>query len=104
MGPPCVPSLRRTRQGNPANAGASRGGWRGDVDPKEPAHGGERSGRRGADDRRGECRLRRRLSVRGGAAFNADDVIATFERVANVPNSLNSFAQFVRGGASVTKQ
>jgi peptide/nickel transport system substrate-binding protein len=43
-----------------------------------------------------EIRLRKGVKFHNGQNFTADDVIATFKRVPNVPNSPASFAFFVR--------
>ena len=43
-----------------------------------------------------EVRLRKGVKFHNGQEFTADDVIATFKRVPNVPNSPASFAFFVR--------
>lgn len=43
-----------------------------------------------------EIRLRKGVKFHNGQEFGADDVIATFKRVPNVPNSPASFAFFVR--------
>jgi peptide/nickel transport system substrate-binding protein len=43
-----------------------------------------------------EIKLRKGVKFHNGQEFTADDVIATFKRVPNVPNSPASFAFFVR--------
>jgi len=43
-----------------------------------------------------EIKLRKGIKFHNGQEFTADDVIATFKRVPNVPNSPASFAFFVR--------
>ncbi len=43
-----------------------------------------------------EIKLRKGVKFHNGQNFTADDVIATFKRVPNVPNSPASFAFFVR--------
>lgn len=44
-----------------------------------------------------EFRLRGNVRFHDGAPFTAEDVVFTFARVPEVPNSPNSFAQFTRG-------
>jgi peptide/nickel transport system substrate-binding protein len=51
---------------------------------------------RALSDTEWEIKLRRNVKWHNGADFTADDVIATFKRVPNVPNSPASFAVFVR--------
>lgn len=55
------------------------------------------------DDHTWEFRLRRNVVFHDGSPFTADDVIFTIERVPNVANSPNSFAQFTRGIESMKK-
>lgn len=55
------------------------------------------------DDTTWEFTLRRGVRFHDGSEFNADDVIATYNRVPNVPNSPNSFAQFTRPIAEIIK-
>jgi peptide/nickel transport system substrate-binding protein len=49
-----------------------------------------------------EVKLRKNVKWHDGTPFTADDVIATFKRVPNVPNSPASFALFVKPVASIT--
>ena len=49
------------------------------------------------DDRTWEFILRKNVKFHNGASFSADDVIASMERAANVPNSPSSFATFTKG-------
>ncbi|MGH9033444.1 MAG: ABC transporter substrate-binding protein [Acidimicrobiia bacterium] len=49
------------------------------------------------DDTTWEFKLREGVTFHDGAPFNADDVIFTFERVPNVPNSPSSFALYTTG-------
>ena len=49
------------------------------------------------DDRTWEFKLRPGVTFHNGAAFTAEDVIATMQRAANVPNSPSSFATFIKG-------
>ena len=49
------------------------------------------------DDRTWEFALRKNVKFHNGAAFTAEDVIASMERAANVPNSPSSFATFTKG-------
>ena len=49
------------------------------------------------DERTWEFKLRPDVSFHNGAAFTAEDVVATMQRAANVPNSPSSFATFIKG-------
>ena len=49
------------------------------------------------DDRTWEFTLRKNVKFHNGASFSAEDVIASMERAANVPNSPSSFATFTKG-------
>ena len=49
------------------------------------------------DDTTWEFKLRRGVKFFDGTEFTADDVIATYRRVPNVPRSPASFAQFISG-------
>ena len=49
------------------------------------------------DENTWEFKLRRGVTFHNGATFSAEDVIATMERAANVPNSPSSFATFIKG-------
>jgi peptide/nickel transport system substrate-binding protein len=49
------------------------------------------------DERTWEFKLRKGVKFHNGAAFTSEDVIATMERAANVPNSPSSFATFIKG-------
>ena len=51
---------------------------------------------RALSDTEWEFKLRKGVKWHDGKPFTADDVIATFKRVPNVPNSPSSFAVFVR--------
>ena len=44
-----------------------------------------------------EFKLRKGVSFHNGAAFTAEDVIATMKRAADVPNSPSSFGTFIKG-------
>jgi peptide/nickel transport system substrate-binding protein len=48
------------------------------------------------DDLTWEVKLRRNVKFHDGSPFTAEDVIATFKRVPNVPNSPSSMATFVK--------
>lgn len=52
---------------------------------------------RPVDDTTWEFKLRRGVKFHDGTEFTADDAIATFKRVPNVPRSPASFAQFITG-------
>jgi peptide/nickel transport system substrate-binding protein len=49
------------------------------------------------DDRTWEFALRKNVKFHNGSAFTSEDVIASMERAANVPNSPSSFATFTKG-------
>ncbi len=49
------------------------------------------------DDNTWEFKLRRNVKFFDGSDFTADDVLATFKRVPNVPRSPSSFASFISG-------
>ena len=44
-----------------------------------------------------EFHLRPNVKFQNGATFSAEDVVATMQRAANVPNSPSSFATFIKG-------
>ena len=50
-----------------------------------------------------EIRLRKGVVFHNGAPFTAEDVIFTWARVPDVPNSPNSFSQFTRGVEKIIK-
>ncbi|MEM9148181.1 MAG: ABC transporter substrate-binding protein [Pseudomonadota bacterium] len=49
------------------------------------------------DDTTWEFKLREGVSFHDGSAFDADDVVCSFERAPNVPNSPSSFATYTKG-------
>ena len=49
------------------------------------------------DDNTWEFKLRSGVKFHNGAAFSAEDVVATMQRAANVPNSTSSFGTFIKG-------
>ena len=49
------------------------------------------------DDNTWEFKLRAGVKFHNGSAFSAEDVVATMQRAANVPNSPSSFATFIKG-------
>lgn len=49
------------------------------------------------DDLTWEFKLREGVTFHDGAPFNADDVVCTFERAPNVPDSPSSFGTFTKG-------
>ena len=49
------------------------------------------------DDNTWEFKLRSGVKFHNGAAFSAEDVVATMQRAANVPNSPSSFGTFIKG-------
>ncbi len=48
------------------------------------------------DDTTWEFRLRQGVTFHDGSAFDAEDVVATFNRIPTVPDSPNSFTRYVR--------
>jgi peptide/nickel transport system substrate-binding protein len=52
------------------------------------------------DDNTWEFKLRRGVKFFDGSEFTADDVLATFKRLPNVPRSPSSFAPFIAGRPS----
>jgi peptide/nickel transport system substrate-binding protein len=51
---------------------------------------------RAIDDLTWEFKLRRNVKFHDGTPFTADDVVATYKRVPNVPNSPSSYATFTK--------
>jgi peptide/nickel transport system substrate-binding protein len=51
---------------------------------------------RAIDDHTWEFKLRRNVKFHDGTPFTADDVVATYKRVPNVPQSPSSYATFVK--------
>ncbi|MEM7424013.1 MAG: ABC transporter substrate-binding protein, partial [Pseudomonadota bacterium] len=49
------------------------------------------------DDLTWEFKLREGVTYHDGSAFNADDIVCSFERAPNVPNSPSSFATYTKG-------
>jgi peptide/nickel transport system substrate-binding protein len=49
------------------------------------------------DDSTWEFKLRPGVKFHNGSTFSAEDVVATMQRAANVPNSPSSFATFIKG-------
>ena len=49
------------------------------------------------DENTWEFNLRPGVKFHNGATFGAEDVVATMQRAANVPNSPSSFATFIKG-------
>ena len=49
------------------------------------------------DENTWEFNLRPGVQFHNGATFGAEDVVATMQRAANVPNSPSSFATFIKG-------
>lgn len=49
------------------------------------------------DDLTWEIKLREGVTFHDGSAFNADDVVASFKRAPDVPNSPSSFATYTKG-------
>ena len=65
---------------------------------REPEARAGRSRRRGRplDDLTWEFKLRKNVKFHDGTPFTADDVVATYKRVPNVPNSPSSIATFTK--------
>ncbi len=53
------------------------------------------------DDLTWEFKLRKGVKFHDGTPFTADDVIFTFERAPNVPNSPSSFATYIKGKTAI---
>ena len=66
-----------------------------ELDPQLALQPGLAVSWRTVDETTWEFKLRDGVHFHDGSRFSADDVIATFERVPNVPNSPNSFAQYM---------
>jgi peptide/nickel transport system substrate-binding protein len=65
-------------------------------DENQRLHPGLAESWKALSDTEWEIRLRKGVKWHDGSDFTADDVLATFKRVPNVPNSPASFAVFVR--------
>jgi len=72
------------------------------TDPSQNLKPGLAESWRTLDPLTWEVKLRRGVRWHDGSPFTADDVIATFKRAPNVPNSPASFALFVKPIISVT--
>jgi len=57
---------------------------------------------RAVDDTTWEWKLRKNVRWHDGSEFTADDVIATFKRIPNVPNSPSSFGIYTRAVTEIT--
>ncbi|MGB3721064.1 MAG: ABC transporter substrate-binding protein [Hyphomicrobiaceae bacterium] len=68
-----------------------------ETDPKNRLIPGLAESWRTIDDNTWEFKLRKNVKWHDGTPFTADDVIFTFERAPNVPNSPASFASAVKG-------
>ncbi len=54
------------------------------------------------DDLTWEFKLRQGVTYHDGSPFNADDVVCSYERAPNVPNSPSSFGTYTKGKTVVT--
>jgi peptide/nickel transport system substrate-binding protein len=72
------------------------------YDEKQQLKPGLAESWRALDDTTWEFKLRRDARFHDGTPFTADDVIATFKRIPNVPNSPASFTIFTRPVTSLT--
>src|SRR5690606_6445236 len=68
-----------------------------ETDPKNKLIPGLAESWKTIDDNTWEIKLRKNVKWHDGTPFTADDVIFTFERAPNVPNSPASFASAVKG-------
>jgi len=68
-----------------------------ETDPKNKLIPGLAESWKAIDDNTWEFKLRKNVKWHDGTPFTADDVIFTFERAPNVPNSPASFASAVKG-------
>ncbi len=66
-------------------------------DSKQALEPGLAESWKAVDDTTWEFKLRRNVKFFDGSDFTADDVLATFKRVPNVPRSPSSFASFIAG-------
>lgn len=74
--------------------------WQNDQQQLEPALA---ESWRNIDDTTWEFTLRKGVTFHDGSPFTADDVIATYQRVPNVPNSPALFSVFTRSIAAIEK-
>ena len=72
-----------------------------EQDEKQRLNPGLATSWKAIDDLTWEFKLRKGVKFHDGSPFSADDVIFTFERAPNVPNSPSSFGTYTKGKTAV---
>ena len=72
-----------------------------EQDEKQRLNPGLATSWKAVDDLTWEFKLRKGVKFHDGSPFSADDVIFTFKRAPNVPNSPSSFGTYIKGKTAV---